>query len=344
MKKLYTLILTGLFLSNLIQGQGLVLTKAQYEPVLGDVSIRYGYDSVGVVPKNTGLNQTWNFSNLIWSNGTANSTFTTIASAAPFNTCCSQANLAEETGGTGNYNFWQSTATSFVLWGLKTSTIALTFTNSAVVSVWPLSYTYTNTDIFSGTAKSGTLSGPANGTVTGTGLGTGTVILPAGLTFTDCLQTRVSNVTACSFMGGLITATITSINYQYYHASQKFPLLNANYIRVNSNVSTFNSFNCDILVNGVLYVGINDYNLASNYTMFPNPAKDKFTVQLSKVADKSLTLEIVNSVGQIVKTQVLNSEGGEINADVDISSLNSGIYFVRTTLDNKVSTKKLIIE
>ncbi len=343
MKKLYILILASLFLSNLVNAQGLVLTKAFYEPVVGDGSTRFGYDSVGVIPKNTGLNQVWDLSNMVWNNATSTSSFVVPSAAAPFNTCCSQSNIVEKTG-TNSYNFWQSNGTSFVLWGLTASTIALTFTNSAVVSVWPLSYTYSNTDAFAGTAKSGTLSGPATGSIIGTGLGTGTVILPSGLTFTNCLHTKVHQSASVSFLFGTITATITSTNYQFYDANYKFPLININYNKVNSNVSSFNSNNCDIFVNGLLYTGINNLNFEKNYTMFPNPAKDKITIQLSNISVENANIEILNATGQVVKSQNLPIEKGGINAECDVTSLSPGIYFVKTTLDGRSSTKKLIIE
>jgi len=341
MKKLYTLFLPALFLTTAINGQ-LVLTQAVYSPTLGDVSSRYGYDSTGVLPMQGGSNQTWNFNNtLVWNNSTAGSTFTTMASA-PNGTCCSNANLAEKTGNV-SYNYWQSTTPAFELWGVTTSTISLTFTNSAIVASWPLSDTYNNTDLFSGTAKTGTMNGTCTGTMTGVGLGTGTVVLPSGITFTNCLHTKVIQKAILSFSSGFITATITITNHQFYGEGVKFPLINVEYYDFKSNFLG-NNTDVNIMVNGAFYTGINEYNAGLNSPIFPNPAKDKITVALENTHGQEARIDVMNSMGQLVKSESLGSDKGSINTNIDISSLQSGIYFVKTIMGDKISTKKLVIE
>src|SRR5262245_29853528 len=131
MKKLYFLFFAAI--RSVSASAQLVLTQQAFEPVLGDISKRAGYDSSAAIPKQTGLNQIWDFqSALIGTTATATGTFVTMASA-PQGTCCPNADIAEKQSAS-SYNFWDTTGTSFQLWGLTTSTISLTFTNAAVVA------------------------------------------------------------------------------------------------------------------------------------------------------------------------------------------------------------------
>jgi len=72
-------------------------------------------------------------------------------------------------------------------------------------------------------------------------------------------------------------------------------------------------------------VGIRD-NLASKAVNFyPNPATDFIYVEAISKAQENNFMEIMNLHGQIVK----RTEIKDIKQTVDISELNSGIYFVR---------------
>ena len=53
-----------------------------------------------------------------------------------------------------------------------------------------------------------------------------------------------------------------------------------------------------------------------------------------------MEVEIVNSSGQIVLTKSLSEETN----NVDISRLDSGIYFVKVMVDGKLGVQKLVVE
>ena len=100
MKKIYITLLSGLFIGQL---SAQTITQAANEPVSGDVSSYKGYDSTGVVPKNTGAGVSWNFSSYTINTTTTSSTYTT-ASSVPAATNFPGATKAEDQGG-NNYNF-----------------------------------------------------------------------------------------------------------------------------------------------------------------------------------------------------------------------------------------------
>jgi hypothetical protein len=87
-----------------------------------------------------------------------------------------------------------------------------------------------------------------------------------------------------------------------------------------------------------VYFGINDIQL-SKFSLYPNPAIDKITVELSE-AVKENTLSIVNIEGQQLSTRKIT----EPKTQLDISSLPSGVYFMRLTSDRAVEVGKFVKE
>ncbi|WP_299363670.1 T9SS type A sorting domain-containing protein [Winogradskyella sp.] len=72
----------------------------------------------------------------------------------------------------------------------------------------------------------------------------------------------------------------------------------------------------------------------SNFSIYPNPTKDQFTIQLDNRSELQ-NVNIYNNFGQLVLTsKVIN---------VDISKLTSGLYMVEIVTAKSKGTKKLII-
>ena len=76
-------------------------------------------------------------------------------------------------------------------------------------------------------------------------------------------------------------------------------------------------------------------NVFNSVKMFPNPAKN--TLELTSESNSENEVQIVNSLGQIVKEFSF-----EKSTTVDIQDLNAGVYFVRISGDN-VMTQKLVV-
>lgn len=221
MKKIYLSLLSVLFISHFANAQ--TLTKAFNEPVVGNTESRKGYDSVGVIPKTTGVGQTWNFTAFTANVNTSLSTFTTPASV-PASAAFTGVTLVEDQGG-GNYNFWKATTTNYELLGSASSTLTFNYSgSSAIAAIWPINMGYTNTDTYSGTV-SGIASGNLTGTINTVGAGTGTLFIPGGTNFTNILQVKTTNTVIVTITIPPTTLTVYGIDYTYYHGSQKFPLM-----------------------------------------------------------------------------------------------------------------------
>jgi photosystem II stability/assembly factor-like uncharacterized protein len=78
------------------------------------------------------------------------------------------------------------------------------------------------------------------------------------------------------------------------------------------------------------------------FTIFPNPAKVKFTIKSVKFKNENATLEIFDLHGKkLLEKQI---PAGTEDIEIDLSSLQSGIYFCRLISENKSTSQKLIIQ
>ena len=108
--------------------------------------------------------------------------------------------------------------------------------------------------------------------------------------------------------------------------------------------------------NGQLYVAFSDYansykataltydfpaiineNQESGFSVYPNPAADKITIETNALPTKS-QLSIMNVDGQ----QLITRQITEPKTQLDISNLPSGVYFVRVQVDKTVQVGKII--
>jgi hypothetical protein len=72
-----------------------------------------------------------------------------------------------------------------------------------------------------------------------------------------------------------------------------------------------------------LKLGIeNKENVASSLRVFPNPATDVITIQMSNIIGDFDGIEFYNSLGQLVLTSK------QLN-NIDISTLKTGIYIIK---------------
>ena len=336
MKKIYLLMIV-LAIACSMDAQ-VTLTKAFNEPILGNVNTKQLYDSVGLVPKNIGANQVWDFSAFTIKSSTETSNY--IAPTSAPNGASYTGVTFVESYGSGNYFYMKVTATRYELVGVQNPNFKLNLSsNTATEFMWPITMGYSLSDAFSGTASANNMNGSVSGNASTLGCGTGTLILPGGMSYTGVLQVKMSLTAHASFLFGLQTVDLKVLQYIYYAANNKFPLLTALYTDV---TGAYTSKSADIKVNSAI-VGIHDLNVDDTFTIFPNPAKNYFNVSLYNVTNANCTVEIINTMGQTIQLINLGNDV-DISKDISISSLPVGIYFVKTTLGDKVSVKKLIKE
>jgi len=84
--------------------------------------------------------------------------------------------------------------------------------------------------------------------------------------------------------------------------------------------------------------------IASEIKLYPNPAIDKMNIEMYSASDSELEITVFSMNGSIVRTNNVHLTEGNNVINEDISSLESGIYFVRfnNPSNNEIITKKLI--
>ncbi len=346
MKKIYFAILSGLFFTQISNAQ-LTLTKAFNEPVIGDLNLSTRYDTTAAINNNFGPNTLWDFSTLTTNTSVATSSYVPVAGTPSASTFPS-ATFVDFDGNSG-YTYWKATTTAtpqLELLGIVQPSLSINLNaNSAIAAVWPIVMGYNKTDALSGTVQTATagLSGTANGNINTLGSGTGTIVLPGSVTFTNVLQvTATQTINVALFAGPIPVATATLINktFQYYHSSQKFPIVTVSYQDISG---AFTSNSGTVRINNNIFTGIHENALGSDFSLYPNPATDKLNVVLSNKKAENVFVKIFNNLGQLVKTVALGN-ANDINNQIDLADLSSGIYVVKTTVGNASSSKKLIKE
>ncbi|WP_178983907.1 T9SS type A sorting domain-containing protein [Winogradskyella helgolandensis] len=86
-------------------------------------------------------------------------------------------------------------------------------------------------------------------------------------------------------------------------------------------------------------LSLNEFNV-TRFNMFPNPAKENVTIQLASSNFETGNVNIFNIQGKAILKPV-NFEGN--SSILDISSLESGLYFVELTIGNTSTVQKLIV-
>lgn len=93
-------------------------------------------------------------------------------------------------------------------------------------------------------------------------------------------------------------------------------------------------YNCDVTINA------ENLELAQDYHIYPNPARYSITVETNLAMKSDCLLEIFNSDG----VKVLDSQLKNSSNFINLSFIQSGIYFMRLMSSNTVVTKKLVIQ
>ena len=75
----------------------------------------------------------------------------------------------------------------------------------------------------------------------------------------------------------------------------------------------------------------------NNLTVYPNPATNKFTVDLGN--DEKANIQLFNLVGQQVYSETITG-----SAQVNVSNLHSGVYMLKVNQNGKVTTTKVVVK
>ena len=83
--------------------------------------------------------------------------------------------------------------------------------------------------------------------------------------------------------------------------------------------------------------------IESNIAVFPNPIEDNFTLEFSNDWSGDIAIEIVNILGQTMKTWIMNKGQEQFTERLNISELATGNYVIVARAENQ-QVRKLIVK
>lgn len=80
------------------------------------------------------------------------------------------------------------------------------------------------------------------------------------------------------------------------------------------------------------------------FGLYPNPAKELLNVHFSNLVASQLKIEIVNALGQIVKSDLFDCQSGSWNYSIAIGDLQTGVYTLKINSPDQTVFKNFIKE
>ena len=78
-------------------------------------------------------------------------------------------------------------------------------------------------------------------------------------------------------------------------------------------------------------------------TVFPNPATDKINIQYGFEGKKSVSITLVNTLGQVMLRKNATA-ASQLSTELDVRGITAGVYFLRIADGNATVTRKLILQ
>jgi hypothetical protein len=145
------------------------------------------------------------------------------------------------------------------------------------------------------------------------------------------------------------TQYTTSEDYSYTLSSVPFPSQGSFDLHAQSEqeIVVFVQASDGEILNAAISVGetLEQDELASEIglSVYPNPAYDMANIQFELNESAVVTVELVNTVGQVVYTNNLGEVNGTQKVQLNTADVAAGMYLVNIKVDGKVNTKRISI-
>jgi hypothetical protein len=114
------------------------------------------------------------------------------------------------------------------------------------------------------------------------------------------------------------------------------------YTYTNNNHGCTDTASFDVIV--TLCSDVNNISASSDFEVYPNPVSDNLYVKFdSKTLGTAATFTITDVTGRMV-SETTSTVGGELIVPIDVSTLSSGMYFIKIVSENTTQTSKFVKE
>lgn len=336
-----------LLIATLITGSLSAQFDASNAPALGDSIRLYIVDSTATDYANiTGDGVTWDYSNLIDYNGESRLIDVKSPQQTAHNVTFVNSDLAIETEGeiiafiTDDAN--ERVSQGLVFNDADNGDLILTLeANEGLYYTYPFDFGDEITDSIKGTATftfmNQLMNAPARGKVRTKVDGRGTLNMGLTGVYTNVLRYNITDTMVITTP--VADFTVIHNQYEYYdHTVSSLPIFTHTSMWFGQIGGTvLRDFNF-VLSKDIITTSLSQEVLAET-KLYPNPTSQLLNIELPNGINKA-SISIVDAVGRIVMD--VNIE--DTFANLNVSHLKEGAYFVKIASDNTVVTKTLILK
>jgi hypothetical protein len=293
---------------------------------------KYLSGQTAISPGASGANVTWDFSTLVGS-----STLNYTTASCPGDANCGTFPGANQVIGvsTAAKVYFNKSSNSLEEVGeLASGTIV--FSDPMKMMQFPVTFNQTFNDSY---ASSGA-SGSKNGTLSSTIDAYGTLKTPTG-TYTNVLRQKiVENATVVS---GSTPLQMTITHYYWIAPGIHHYLMAVLSTQITGlPVPVPTTYVATYTTQSSTPTGIADNEaLSQEITVYPNPAKEKLTIQTASLDIKDI--EVYNVLGQKMLTQSFTNKSNSASITMDNLQLANGCYFLKINTSKGLVTKQIAI-
>jgi len=91
-------------------------------------------------------------------------------------------------------------------------------------------------------------------------------------------------------------------------------------------------------------LSVEEQDVVSAFSMYPNPANNNVNIRFTPVKAGYTSLEVVNTLGQVVFNRDLGNIGGQYTYNMNVNNFENGLYMIKLKVGDKVVTKRLSVQ
>lgn len=176
----------------------------------------------------------------------------------------------------------------------------------------------------------------------------GTILLPGNIEYENTLRVKSEKSYTINFEQS--TQNVEMVTYRWYNNAHRYPLLVLIETTTNtdggaSTKSTQAAYNLNAVSSAFLATDSKEIDI--NFSVYPNPATDEFTIELSSLTNGFVTITLTDVAGRVVVSSFEKEVYAGLNTIVikdEINLIQEGLYIVQIGIDNKIITQEMSIK
>ncbi len=91
-------------------------------------------------------------------------------------------------------------------------------------------------------------------------------------------------------------------------------------------------------------VGITNYSIENNLSIYPNPGKDKFILSIATPNEEAISIKIINLLGTTIYDNQILKSNDKYMLSLNLSDQNKGIYYIIVQSNKEKVVRKLVLQ